>query len=137
MTAEAMIDALGLIKHPEGGWYQEMYRHTQAKQQRGDVTTIYFLLDGATETRWHRVTDADEVWCFHSGDPVLLSLEDECGVRTQSVIGVDIEGGQRPQVVVPRGVWQSAASTGAWSLVSCIVAPAFLFESFEMRSTEP
>ncbi|WP_264784553.1 cupin domain-containing protein, partial [Gluconacetobacter azotocaptans] len=35
-------------------------------------------------------------------------------------------------VVVPAHAWQAAESLGAWSLVGCIVAPAFLFENFEL-----
>jgi predicted cupin superfamily sugar epimerase len=40
--------------------------------------------------------------------------------------------GERPQAVVPRQVWQSAQSLGAWSLVGCTVAPGFEFAGFEM-----
>jgi predicted cupin superfamily sugar epimerase len=40
--------------------------------------------------------------------------------------------GEEPQGVVPRGWWQSASSTGAWSLVGCTVAPGFEFSRFEL-----
>jgi predicted cupin superfamily sugar epimerase len=32
----------------------------------------------------------------------------------------------------PAGCWQTARSLGDWTLVSCIVAPAFEYGSFEM-----
>ncbi len=45
---------------------------------------------------------------------------------------MNIEGGERPQAVVPVGAWQAARSLGDWSLVSCTVAPAFEFAGFRM-----
>ena len=40
--------------------------------------------------------------------------------------------GERPQAVVPAGVWQKARSLGDWTLVGCTVAPGFDFAGFEM-----
>jgi predicted cupin superfamily sugar epimerase len=37
-----------------------------------------------------------------------------------------------PHVVVPAGAWQAAETTGAWSLVTCVVAPGFDFAGFEL-----
>ena len=42
--------------------------------------------------------------------------------------------GHAPHVVVPPGCWQSARSEGAWTLVSCVVAPAFEFAGFELAA---
>ena len=47
-------------------------------------------------------------------------------------LGKDLSAGQRPQIVVPAGHWQSATSLGAWTLVGCTVAPGFAFSGFEM-----
>jgi predicted cupin superfamily sugar epimerase len=33
---------------------------------------------------------------------------------------------------VPAGAWQAAETLGAWTLVSCVVAPGFVFERFEL-----
>ncbi|MEM8658695.1 MAG: cupin domain-containing protein, partial [Pseudomonadota bacterium] len=33
---------------------------------------------------------------------------------------------------VPPGHWQSARSTGDWSLVGCTVSPGFEFDHFEL-----
>ena len=35
-------------------------------------------------------------------------------------------------MVVPAGTWQSATPLGEWTLVSCVVAPGFEFEGFEL-----
>jgi hypothetical protein len=43
------------------------------------------------------------------------------------VLGTDLAAGERPQVVVPAGVWQSAERLADWVLVGCTVFPAFDF----------
>jgi predicted cupin superfamily sugar epimerase len=47
-------------------------------------------------------------------------------------LGAELAGGERPQILVPPGAWQSARSLGAWTLVGCTVGPAFEFAGFEM-----
>ncbi|HZF34023.1 MAG TPA: cupin domain-containing protein [Candidatus Angelobacter sp.] len=130
--AAALIARLGLRPHPEGGHFVETYRHAPTPAGRGDATAIYYLLRSGEESRWHRVTDAVEVWAFHAGAPLVLTLS-PVGSRTESHrLGTDIAVGERPQAVVPAGCWQTARSLGNWTLVSCIVAPAFDYGSFEM-----
>ena len=47
-------------------------------------------------------------------------------------LGTDFGIGEAPQIVVPRGVWQTARSLGNWTLVGCTVAPGFDFAGFEL-----
>lgn len=124
---------MDLSPHPEGGWYRETFRHSEDDGSRGDLTAIYFLLEDGPGSEWHRVVDGDEVWCFHDGAPLELTIESPSGSQEVSRLGPAFESGCALQAVVPRGVWQKARSLGAWSLVSCIVGPAFVFEAFEMR----
>ncbi|HEX8794705.1 MAG TPA: cupin domain-containing protein [Polyangiaceae bacterium] len=50
-------------------------------------------------------------------------------------LGRDWDAGERPQHVVPAGVWQAAVPAGpAWALCGCTVAPGFDFADFEMPS---
>ena len=94
-------------------------------------TAIYFLLKARERSHWHRV-DADEIWLWHGGAPLLLSLGVE---RAEDrVLGPDVLGDQLPQIVVPKGWWQAARSLGDWTLVSCTVAPGFRFEGFELAA---
>ncbi|MFF3342999.1 cupin domain-containing protein [Streptomyces flavidovirens] len=49
-----------------------------------------------------------------------------------SVLGPGVEYEEQPQVLVPAGVWQTAAPAGEEPvLVSCVVAPGFSFEDFD------
>lgn len=47
-------------------------------------------------------------------------------------LGANLPTGERPQLVVPAGWWQTAESLGDWTLVGCTVAPGFQFDQFEM-----
>lgn len=130
LTAERLIDLLGLQPHPEGGCYVETYR-APADGGRGAVTAIYFLLRAGERSHWHTV-DAVEIWLWHGGAPLELSVYEEGGAVERCRLGMDIAGGERPQAIVPVGAWQAARSLGNWSLVSCTVAPAFEFAGFRM-----
>jgi hypothetical protein len=130
MTSGEMIASLGLQRHPEGGFYRETFRAPDAP--RGASTSILFLLPAGEQSRWHRV-DADEHWLFHDGDALELLIADPAsGARERIVLGRDVARGERPQAVVPRGWWQAARPLGDWTLVGCVVAPAFEFARFQM-----
>jgi predicted cupin superfamily sugar epimerase len=131
-SAAEIIATLGLVPHPEGGWYSETFRDA-AGGPRGHSTAIYFLLEAGQLSAWHRVKDAVEVWHFHAGAPLALSMHEEgSGSVIEQVLGVALAAGERPQIVVPADWWQSARSLGEWTLVGCTVAPGFDFAAFEL-----
>ena len=74
--AAAIIDRLGMVRHPEGGWYVESYRAPAPKSGRGSCTAIYFLLSAGERSHWHRV-DAVEIWHWYAGAPLRLELSDD------------------------------------------------------------
>jgi predicted cupin superfamily sugar epimerase len=125
--ADRLIDALGMRPHPEGGHYVETWRSPSGPDGRAAATAILFLLRDGERSHWHRV-DADEIWLFHDGAPLALTVAD--GSTTQHQLGTELPDGQRPQVVVPAHAWQTATTTGAWTLVSCVVSPGFEYAGF-------
>ena len=127
LSARAVCEALGLSPHPEGGHYREMWRDRPTSGGRGAGTSILFLLAAGERSHWHRV-DAAEIWLWQGGAPLRLGVSPGAGVQ----LGPSLVDGEVLQSVVPAGVWQEAASLGAWSLVGCVVAPAFEFAGFEM-----
>lgn len=127
-----LIDRMGLQAHPEGGWYKETYRDAPEGGGRGAVTQIYYLLAAGELSAWHRVTDATEIWHHYAGAPLVLTLSPNGHDAEAHKLGDDILAGQKPQVVVPPGWWQTAESLGPWTLCGCTVAPAFEFDGFEM-----
>ena len=129
--AHLVREALGLLPHPEGGHYRELWRDAPPSGERGASTSILFLLEAGERSHWHRV-DAAEIWLWQAGAPLLLEIAGADGKRQSLRLGPDLTQGELLQAVVPVRAWQAAASLGAWSLVSCVVAPAFEFSGFEM-----
>jgi predicted cupin superfamily sugar epimerase len=130
--ATEVIDALGLRPHPEGGWFVETWRAPAPTGSRPASSAILYLLAAGESSHWHRV-DADEVWQFVAGDGLELRVWSE-GAAHIAVhhLGGGVTAGDEAQVVVPSGTWQAARPLGAWTLVGCIVAPAFEFGGFEL-----
>jgi predicted cupin superfamily sugar epimerase len=130
ITAQAVIDALDLAPHPEGGWYRQTWVADGPGRPVG--TAIYFLLEGGKGSHWHKV-DAVEIWHFHAGAPLILSVAaDDHGPVQDILLGPDVLAGQRPQGIVAKDHWQAARSTGDWSLVGCTVSPGFRFDGFTL-----
>jgi len=128
LDAVSVRAALGLAPHPEGGAFREVWRDVPPGGGRGVGTSILFLLAAGERSHWHRV-DAAEIWVWQGGAALLLGIGTEW-VRP----GPDLGAGEVLQAVVPAGAWQAAESAGAWSLVGCVVAPAFEFAGFEMAA---
>lgn len=146
MTAKEIIDKLKLAPHPEGGYYRETYRSkhelpANSLQEytgaRNYCTAIYFLLTKDCYSAFHRVKQ-DELWHFHSGNPIELHHISPNGKYQKVLIGNDLSRDARPQFTVPGGHWFAARviPNGDYGLVSCTVAPGFDFADFELASKE-
>jgi predicted cupin superfamily sugar epimerase len=102
-----LISTLGLVPHPERGYFAETYRAvtrvgaSSHDGERSASTAIYFLV---------------------TADQPVTSL------------GQDLEADERPQAVVPAGTWFGTELDPAASpcLVGCTVAPGFEYADFEM-----
>ncbi len=130
--ADRLIEALALTPHPEGGHYRQTWIADAPEGARPAGTAILFLLKAGEQSRWHRV-DATEIWHFHAGAPLRLSMSETVkGPARAHILGPDPLAGQSPQIVVPAHHWQMAESTGDYTLVSCTVSPGFRFEGFEL-----
>ncbi len=132
-AASAVIEHLGLSPHPEGGWYAETWRAEPADGARPSASAILYLLAAGEHSHWHRV-DAAEIWQYSAGEPLELRIwaGDASEVTTHRLGDGATHDAGVPQVVVPAGVWQAARPLGAWTLVGCIVSPAFDFAGFEL-----
>ena len=119
---QAIIETLGLAPHPEGGWYRETWREGADAGCRGLATGIYFLLEAGQRSHWHRV-DAAELWLFHAGTPLTLSIAAGDAGPVEAII-VGPRSLQRP----------SPAGDRAEGLVSCIVSPGFEFAGWELAA---
>jgi predicted cupin superfamily sugar epimerase len=136
--AEALIRALELVPHPEGGYFRETFRSPElpfelsGRGRRAASTCIYFLLKSGDFSAFHRVS-SDEVWHHYLGVPLELHCLDRERGHTHVRLGPDILAGERPQHVVPAGTFQAARpARSGFTLCGCTVAPGFDFADFEM-----
>jgi predicted cupin superfamily sugar epimerase len=143
LSAQDIIDKLGLKAHPEeGGFYRETYLSTEIipvevlpdrySSGRAFGTAIYYLLTPETYSRMHRL-QSDEIFHFYLGDPVIMLLLHPDGTSREITLGSDISSGQQLQVVIPRNTWQGSCLTsgGGFALMGTTVAPGFDFTDFE------
>ena len=133
MTPQDIITHLNLAPHPEGGHYRQTWQASNDGRPTG--TCIYFLLQAGEQSHWHTV-DAAEIWLYHAGAPLVLSLsETDAGPAQDHLLTPDLTKGA-PQIIVPTGHWQSARSTGDYTLVSCTVSPGFQFDGFTLAAPD-
>jgi predicted cupin superfamily sugar epimerase len=135
MTGDELIKALDLAPHPEGGWYRETWRAEATDGARAAASAVLYVIQPGQRSHWNRV-DAHEIWLWHAGDPLDVSVAaSDAGSARTVRLGVDVGAGEQPQLAIPAGHWQSAAPAGGpagYTLISCIVAPAFEFAGFEL-----
>ncbi len=148
LTADQVMGLLRLKAHPaEGGFFVETYRATEHipkealppryKDARPFGTAIYYLLTPDAFSTMHRLA-SDEVFHFYLGDPVEMLQLFPGGSGRAVLLGADLEKGMRPQVVVPRGVWQGSRLVpgGRFALLGTTVAPGFDFGDYEHGSRQ-
>jgi predicted cupin superfamily sugar epimerase len=144
-NAREIIDVLGLRPHPiEGGFFHETYRAAglipaaalpagyRAGTERSIGTAIYYLLTAETFSEMHRLP-TEEVFHLYLGGPLRMLQLFPDGRGREVVIGTDLRAGQRPQVVVPPGVWQgSRLEPGVeFALLGATMAPGFDYADYE------
>jgi predicted cupin superfamily sugar epimerase len=142
----SIIQKLGLEPHPERGYYRETYRspievhrgpgavRPGAPDTRAASTAIYFLVTAdAPATFLHRLI-SDEVFHLYDGGPLEILRLFPDGTWDVAVLGMNLDAGERPQVVIPAGAWfgTELRSGASHCLVGCTVAPGFEFADFEL-----
>jgi predicted cupin superfamily sugar epimerase len=137
---ERIISELGLVPHPERGYFVETHRATTTvvaathDGERAASTAIYFMVTAeGPSTYLHRLA-SDEVFHLYDGGPLdILRLMPD-GTGNVARLGLDLENGERPQVVIAKGTWFGTELVGRaeYCLVGCTVAPGFEFRDFEL-----
>lgn len=146
-SADFWIKHLKLTKHPEGGYFKEVYRSneiinikglpTRYQSYRNFSTSIYFLIKSDEFSAFHRIL-SDETWHFYSGSPLRIYLLGTGKTAKELILGDDPEQSQFFQFTIPKGWWFAAQpiQPDTFSLVGCTVSPGFDFEDFELAKKE-
>lgn len=133
------IEQLRMEPHPEGGFFREYLQGREIVPIRGEgdqniYSSIFFLLREGEVSHLHRI-HCDEVWYFHDGEPLTIYMLSTDGALSERVLGLEVEKGQMPQIVVPAGTWFGAAmKRPGFSLVGCMCAPCFRYDRFELMT---
>lgn len=139
---QELVKKLGLLPHPEGGFYKEVYRSKGIitdlasngfSGARNFCTSIYFLLTSENFSAFHKIKQ-DEIWHFYEGHALNVHVIDDVGNYSKHQLGSDLVNGEQRQLVVPANQWfaSSIESENGYALVGCTVAPGFDFEDFEL-----
>ena len=147
MNAKYWIHKLDLLKHPEGGYYKEIYRSEEViavealpdryTAQRNVSTSIYFMLDREQVSHFHKL-QSDEIWHFYYGASLTIHKIDEAGNYTAQKLGRNLDEGEVLQFVIPKHTWFAAEVNDkkSFTLIGCTVAPGFDFADFELAKRE-
>ncbi len=143
-SAEYFIKSLDLQKHPEGGYYKEIYRSEDIinsnslpqyfNGNRNTSTSIYFLLKSDDFSSFHKIK-SDEIWHFYYGSPLTIFVIIN-GKTEKLLLGNNPENGESFQKIIPKNSWFAACvnEPNSFSLVGCTVAPGFDFNDFELAT---
>lgn len=115
--ASKWIEQLGLLTHPEGGYFREVYRSEEGIAQRALParygsgrnfgTSIYYMLKGNDFSAFHKL-HSDEIWHFYEGCTVRIFLLTEDGSCKKLLLGRNVEVGEQLQVLLPHDLWFAA-----------------------------
>jgi len=132
MDYKEYIEKYGLIPHPEGGYYRQLYGNDETCKK--SISSIYYLLQGNDFSAFHRLHGMTEIWYYHAGECLDIYVINAEGELVVHHLSADDE----MQVVIEPEQWFSAElhDKKGFSLVGCAVGPAFEFVNFELAKKE-
>ncbi|AUX24070.1 hypothetical protein SOCEGT47_046030 [Sorangium cellulosum] len=155
--ARELIESLGLIPHPEGGYFREVFRSgstpmttngltdpagsvvqtDRAPPERNVLTSIYWLLDRSRPVGYWCMNLSDHVHYYHAGAALTYSVIHPDGRLETQRLGPDLRRGDVMQFVVRGGCWKAShLEEGDYCLIGEAVAPGFDFRDFHWGVTE-
>jgi len=133
--AAALIAELRLEPHIEGGHYRRFHTAAARHGERPALSAIHYLISAGEVGAWHAI-DAEEAWHYVEGDPLELLIYHPAERRLERHRLGPLTQGAKPAQVVPAHAWQASRPLGAYTLVTCTVAPAFEFGGFRLLTDE-
>lgn len=133
LRTDILKKTYNLIPHEEGGSFSEVYTSPQAKNGRSLAGSIFFLLDSGEVSQFHQI-DCDEIWYFHEGCGMDISILEPNENVSHVYLGNDIEKGQHAMAVIPKGAIFSATNldNDGYTFVSCVTVPKFSYDGFRL-----
>lgn len=129
---EQLVEKYHLHPHPEGGHFAEVYTAPYLYQENRECAgSIYFMLEKDDISHFH-VIDCDEIWYFHEGCGMKITMIDEKGNITSQNLGMGEE--EEAMVVIPKGFMFAAENLkqDSYTFVSCATTPQFQYSGFRL-----
>lgn len=131
------VEKFNLKEHPEGGFYKETYLTEETitledGRIRQLASNIIFLLTATNPSHFHRLK-ADEIWFYHTGKSLTVHMLTPQG--EYKAINLGLGDNEYLQYTVPKGTIFGSTVEGNkddFSVVSCVVSPAFHYDDFEL-----
>jgi len=149
VTAEQIIELLGLKPHPTCGLVAETYRALERipdealpsmyAGSRPFASVLYFMVTADARIRLHRIR-SDQMYHHYIGEPLEVLLLYPDGRGEIKILGSDLIAGMRPQLLIPGGTFHTSrlvkgrAATG-FALLGTTEWPGF--ESPDLELPEP
>ena len=129
---QELKDHYKLEQHPEGGWFNECFTSSESKNKRTLAGSIYFLLEKDEISHFHKI-DCEEIWYFHEGCGMRITVLDESG-RNDYILGNDIYNGAEAMVAIPKDAIFAAENLdhNSYTFVSCVTTPKFSYDGFKL-----
>lgn len=134
MDSDDYIRLLNMTLHPEGGYFVQTYVSDDKVNDTPLFSSIIFLLHKNEVSHFHRLQE-DELWYYHDGeslDIVEITIEGNLIITT---LGKNIAEGEKLQYLVKKGsIFGSIMKKDGFSVVGCMVSPAFSYDHFQLLS---
>lgn len=138
--ARALIDALGLEPHVEGGYFRRTYTAPgqvipDEAGPRPTLTVIHYLLTAANPIGHLHRNRADIVHFHQAGGTLEYLLLDGAVALRRVRLGPGWSAGEQLQLTVPGGVWKATRLVaGPYALISEAVTPGFVYADMELAT---
>lgn len=136
MTKDELIKRFDMIPHVEGGYFKETYYSSiKYNDNQSLFSSILFLL-GENDISHLHVLEEDELWYYQGGDDCTIIELDENFKYKEIKLGLNTPN-SFPQYLVKKGsIFGSKYVGKTYTLVGCMVSPAFTYEHFKLIRKE-
>lgn len=133
LRTDILKKTYNLRPHEEGGSFSEVYSSPEEKNGRSVAGSIYFLLDSGEVSQFHEI-DCDEIWYFHEGCGIKITILAPNGELSHVYLGNNVEKGQSAMAIIPKASIFSAVNLddAGYTFVSCVTVPKFSYDGFRL-----
>lgn len=132
MNKEEIIKRFNMIPHVEGGYFKEICHSSIPYNDKQTLYSSILFLLGENDISHLHVLEEDELWYYQGGDDCTIIELDENLNYKEIKLGLS-DKIALPQFLVKKGHIFGSKYTGKnYTLVGCMVSPAFTYDHFKL-----